>query len=207
MNGENSALVLIIFFLFVSTLCAFRIKRTNDILIAFNQNQDRGSLQCGDLVLFAGNCLLRCLLNSPFTHVGMVVESPGGQIYLWEINPTRQYPTLTPIQYISTPVYVRSISTPLPREKVWNLVIESGNTKYDFGAWRPLVKSTFGAYFWPRLPSSKHSLIFFSCADMVGSALQEFGCFSGKNHFVPEDFSSRKSEDRWGIEKLLSCNK
>ncbi len=194
--------------LLVATLCVayvgIRIANTKERLTTFRQTirRDQVTFQTGDLLLFHSNLLLMFLLNSPFSHVGVVVvlnHTP----YVFEIVPHNRFPTLTPVNRLNLDkgVYHRSIETPLDTDKVVKYIEMEGDRMYDFALWYPLVKQTFDHVVFPRLPHRTRSCL--SCATLVGKLLHRFGVMVHQEHFVPEDFSSLRHEGRWQVEKKL----
>ena len=88
--------------------------------------------ETGDLVLFSGNPLLSYLLQSSFTHVGVVLATPT-QKYILHISPESVKPVLCKVTPGMT-VFHRAISTPLDSRKIveWATV---NHFEYDYSAW------------------------------------------------------------------------
>lgn len=151
----------------------------------------------GDLVLFHTNVWLMFLLDSPFSHVGMVVVHDGVP-YVYEIVPEHGTPTLTAVnRRTMVGAFYRSIDLPL--ENVGEAILRQ-NTTYDFSTWEPLLHEAFASLLWPRLPRRRKSSSM-SCAMLIGALVQQYGIMVGKAHFVPEDFSTHVG--RWGRERRV----
>lgn len=181
-----------------------RILNTKERLAPFNETvkRDETIFKTGDLLLFHSNAWLMFLLDSPYSHVGIIVvlnETP----YVFEIVPHHSVPTLMSVNRLDLDrdIYYRPIQTALDREIVLDHLCNEADQLYDFAVWYPLVKEVFDHVVFPRLPCRKLQGV--SCATLVGRLLQKFGVMVHKDHFVPEDFSSLRYEGRWGCEQRL----
>jgi len=152
------------------------------------------SFQTGDLLLFQSNLALSFLLDSPYSHVGMVV-CYGSGTFLWEITGSGGRPTLTPIDLellrSAGTVYYRRLRTTFVDEDVVVKYIQAhANFTYDFSTWKHVLHETFQNALFPRLPAPTKPPQGASCANMIGHFLQEMGLFPDKEYFLPEDFSA-----------------
>lgn len=183
-----------------------RIINTTERLTPFRNNVVRiedATFRTGDLFLFHSNFLLMLLMDSPFSHVGVVVVL-ANKPYLLEIVPSNYVCTLTPVNrhHLAEHVYYRPIETSLDADRVLLYLKEVADRVYDYGAWLPLLRQAFNHIIFPRLPKHPQTDSF-SCASLVGNLLQKFGVLKEKTDFVPEDFSSLRYVGRWGVERRL----
>jgi hypothetical protein len=184
-----------------------RVLNTKERLKPFRHNTLRledAMFQTGDLLLFHSNLLLMLVMDSPFSHVGMVVVI-GETPYLFEIVPNNQVCTMTPVnRYFinANRVYYRPIDTALDWCVVMGYLREVADRVYDYSAWVPMIHRAFGHLVFPRLPKRKATKAF-SCATLIGTLLHRFGVLAHKTDFVPEDFSSLRYVGRWGVETRL----
>lgn len=184
-----------------------RIINTTERLKPFKEalQMEDANFRTGDLFLFHSNFLLMLLIDSPFSHVGIVIVLHNTP-YLFEIVPTNSVCTLTPVNRTHFPmdeeIFYRPIEASLDEDRVLLYLHEVSDRVYDYGAWLPLLQHAFDHIVFPRLPKRRQTGSF-SCASLVGNLLQRFGVMKEKNDFVPEDFSSLRHLGRWGVERRL----
>ena len=102
-----------------------------------------GEMNTGDLVFFSGNPLLSYLLNSCFTHVGMIVMQQE-KVYILHITPTTLVPMLCPVVH-GMVLYYRAIKTPLITRKLFE-ILQKKQYRYDFNCWQNITFSFLKPY-------------------------------------------------------------
>ena len=90
--------------------------------------------QTGDLILFLGNPFLSYVLNSPFTHVGIVVALAKGPVVL-HLPPEQNQPCVCDLNLLKGEhVAYRSIKIGLSTAKMRKLMRQA--FAYDFESWK-----------------------------------------------------------------------
>lgn len=158
--------------------------------------------QTGDLILFLGNPFLSYVLNSPFTHVGIVVALAKGPVVL-HLPPEQNQPCVCDLNLLKGEhVAYRSIKIGLSTAKMRKLMRQA--FAYDFESWKTVFHHTFGnSLFFPLVPKAANDTGKLCCSAYVAWLLKHFSIDMGTRLPMPEDFSSSNSKTlgRWEVEK------
>lgn len=158
--------------------------------------------QTGDLILFLGNPFLSYVLNSPFTHVGIVVALAKGPVVL-HLPPEQNQPCVCDLNLLKGEhVAYRSIKIGLSTAKMRKLMRQA--FAYDFESWKTVFHHTFGdSLFFPWVPKAANDTGKLCCSAYVAWLLEHFSIDMGTRLPMPEDFSSSNSKTlgRWEVEK------
>jgi len=158
----------------------------------------------GDVLLFQSNLALSFFLNSPYSHVGMIVRFEG-ETFLWEITGRGRRATLTAVSAdlnATGAVYYRRLLSPVDEDTALEHVRANAGFTYDFSTWQHVLHNRFQNALFPRLPTPT-TPSGASCANMLGRFYQDLGMFPGKEYFLPEDFSALSGETRWSKDQRI----
>jgi hypothetical protein len=162
------------------------------------------SFSSGDLLLYHTNAQVQFILNSDFSHVGLVYKDSHGILFVWEISPENNgRATLEPLMPSLTKLLWKGKNSVIHRKLKKKINIDlftefinkhMDSLQYCHDYWRAALHRWFD-HFWLIVPPVRSNVSpgFDYCTGLTMKTLRYLGVIDAVNEkpIIPSDFSEK----------------